>query len=64
MTEIIAIFNDASKGQDSLATLSFAKKGLLQNHKRQATVLSYFVIITHLKDVSRLKGAICGNPTL
>jgi len=39
-------------------------KGLLQNLKRQATVPFYFVIIKHLKDVSRLKGAICGNPAL
>ena len=40
------------------------QKGLLQNLKRQATAPSYFGFMTHLKDVSRLKGAICGNPAL
>jgi len=36
----------------------------LQNLKRQATAPSYFVFVTHLKDASRLKGGICGNPAL
>ena len=31
---------------------------------RNATALSYFGFMTHLKDASRLKGAICGNPAL
>ena len=39
-------------------------KGLLQNLTRQTTAPSYFVFITHLKDASRLKGVICGNPGL
>ena len=38
--------------------------GLLQNLTRQATAPIFFVFITHLKDASRLKGVICGNPGL
>ena len=40
------------------------KKGLLQNQQGKQQPLIYFVFMTHLKDVSRLKGAICGNPGL
>lgn len=32
MDEIIAIFNDASKGQDSLATSSFARRKRAWKH--------------------------------
>ena len=31
---------------------------------RNATAPSYFGFMTHLKDASRLKGTICGNPAL
>jgi len=45
MTEIIAIFNDASKGQDSLATLSFAKNGAVA--KPQKASNSPFLFCHH-----------------
>ena len=53
----------------TLFTLALIEKeesnlGLLQNLTRQATAPIHFVFITHLKDVSRLKGVICGNPGL